>query len=87
MVQHTKIIRCNTKYLNLKQKLNCKNYGVYVAECKNCNMHYLGQTKSKFSVRWIAHRSNWNKFKFEENNDKAILLKHYANYHEEILVN
>ena len=33
MVQHTKIIRCNTKYLNLKQKLNCKNYGIYVGEC------------------------------------------------------
>ena len=27
------------------------------------------------------------KFKFEENNNKSALLKHYANYHEEILVN
>ena len=43
--------------------------------------------KINFTVRWTAHRSNWNKFKFEENNDKAALLKHYANYHEEILVN
>ena len=24
MIQHTEVIRCNTKYLNLKQKLNCK---------------------------------------------------------------
>ena len=86
MVQHTEVIRCNNKYLNLKQKLKCKNYGIYVAECKNCNMQYAGQTKNKFSLRWTAHRSNWNKFKFEENNDKAALLKHYANYNEEILV-
>ena len=24
MIQHTELIRCKTKYLNLKQKLNCK---------------------------------------------------------------
>ena len=48
MVQHTEIIRCTTRYLNLKQKLNCKNYEIYVAECKNCNMQYVGQTKNKF---------------------------------------
>ena len=50
-------------------------------------MQYVRQTKNKFSVRGIAHRLNLNKFKFEENNDKAALLKHFANYHEEILVN
>ena len=48
MVQHTEVIRCNTKYLNLKQKLNCKNYEIYMAEYKNCNMQYVGQTKNKF---------------------------------------
>ena len=58
-----------------------------MAECQNCNVQYVRQTKNEFSVRWTAHRLNWNKFKFEENNDKAALLKHYANYHEEILVN
>ena len=57
-----------------------------MAECKNCNMQYVGQTKNKFSIRWTANRSNWKKFKFEKNNDKAALLKHYANYHEETLV-
>ena len=59
-----------------------------MAECKNYDMQYVGQTKTKFSirVRWTAHRSNWNKFKFEENNDKAGLLKHYTNYHKGILV-
>ena len=87
MVQHTEVIRCNTKYLNLKQNLNCKNYEIYVPECKNCDMQYVGQTINKFSVRWTAHKSNWNKFEFEENNDKAAPVKYYANYHEEILVN
>ena len=86
VLQHTEVIRCKTKYLNLKQILNCKNYGIYVVECKNCNMQYVGQTKNKFSVRWSTPRMNRNKFKFEENNDRAALLKHYANYHEEILV-
>ena len=50
-------------------------------------MQYVGQTINKFSVRWTVHRSNWKRCKFEENNDKAAILKHYANYHEEILVN
>ena len=49
-------------------------------------MQYVGQTKNKFSVRWSAHRTNWKKFKFEENNDRAALLKHYANYHEKTLI-
>ena len=87
MIQHTKVIRCNNKYLNLKQKLNCKNYGIYVAECKNCDMQNVGQIINKFSVRRTADRSNWNKFKFEENNDKAALLKHYAIHHKKFLVN
>ena len=69
MVQHTEVIRCKTKYLNLKQKFNCKNYRIYVAECKNCDMQYVGQTINKFSVRLTVHRSNWKKIKFEENND------------------
>ena len=50
MVQHTDVIKRKTKYLNLKQKLNCKNYRISVAECKSCNMQYVGQAKNKFSV-------------------------------------
>ena len=63
-----------------------QNYEIYVAECKNFNMQYVGQTKNKFSVRCTAHRSDCNQFKFEENNDRPALLKHYANYHKETLV-
>ena len=50
-------------------------------------MQYVGQTKNKFSVRWTAHRSNRNKFKFKEINDKVALLKHYANYYKKIVIN
>ena len=57
-----------------------------MAECKNCNMQYVGQTKNKFSVSWTAHRLNWNKFKFDKNKDKAALLNHYGNHHKKILV-
>ena len=41
----------NSKKFNLKQHLTCKNYGIYVAECKFCKMQYVGQTKNKFSTR------------------------------------
>ena len=57
-----------------------------MVECKNCDMQYVRQTKNKFFVCQTAHRSNWNKFEFEENNDTAALFKHYANYHKKILV-
>ena len=31
----------NNKKFNLKQHLTCKNYGIYVAECKFCKMQYV----------------------------------------------
>ena len=46
-----------SKKFNLKQHLTCKNYGVYMAECKFYKMQYVGQTKNKFSTRWNNHRS------------------------------
>ena len=66
MIQHTEGITCKTKCLNLKLKLNCENYGIYMTECKSCNMQYIRQTENIFSVKWSAHRTNWSKFKFEQ---------------------
>ena len=42
------ISHSNSKKFNLKEHLTCKNYGIYVAECKFCKMQYLGQTKINF---------------------------------------
>ena len=74
MVQDTEVIRRKTKFFN------------YVTECKNCSMQYVGQTKNKFSVRWTAHRLNWNKLNLKKNHDRAALLKHYASCHEKTFV-
>ena len=54
------ISHSNSKKFKLKQHLTCKNYGIYVAECKFCKMQYLGQTKNKFSTQWNNHCSFWN---------------------------
>ena len=68
--------------IHLFQNLNCSNFGIYAAQCTICNQLYIGQTKNKFSIRWTAHRSFWNKKLLEYNNtDQAALLKHYHNYH------
>ena len=40
----------------LIQKLNCKDYGIYAACCKNCDNYYVGQTMTSFSQRWAKHR-------------------------------
>ena len=45
------ISHSNSKKFSLKQPLTCKNYGIYVAECKFCKMQYVGQAKNKFSTR------------------------------------
>ena len=37
------ISHSNSKKFNLKQHLTCKNYGIYMAECKFCKMQYVGQ--------------------------------------------
>ena len=60
------ISHSNIKKFNLKQHLTCKNYGIYVTECK---MQYVGQTKNKFSTQWNNHCSFWNKFNVKDNND------------------
>ena len=54
MVKSVNYIKCekNNRQVELKQSLNCRNYGIYVANCVNCNAQYVGQTKNKFSVRW-----------------------------------
>ena len=92
MTKETNTIkRKDGKEFSLKQDLNCKNYGIYVAECKKCQEHYVGQTKQTFSRRWNLHRHNWNKMlnankdnreKKEEETDEQALFLHYVKKHK-----
>ena len=40
----------NNKKFTLKQHLTCKNYVIYLTECKFFKMQYIGQTKTKFFI-------------------------------------
>ena len=77
--------------IKLKNKLSCKNYGIYGAQCKICKELYIGQTKNKFSTRWNTHRKKWNdlinsrSYNMDNNNknrDEAALVHHYKKYHQ-----
>ena len=80
------------KIILIKQKLNCKNYGIYQAECLLCLKKYIGQTKTTFTKRWTQHRNKWknlinNPEKQTEtwNLDEQALYKHYNIFHKEFL--
>ena len=90
-----------TKYgqsIKIRQNLNCKDYGIYAAECKMCSEYYVGQTINPFHERWNGHRKTWKKMingttsndkednnKKEKYNDEQALCNHYEKYHQEKL--
>ena len=92
-----KIITKYNKIIPLKENLNCKNYGIYQANCKRCSMSYIGQTKTNFTTRWTQHRSKWNKLLQDKtternqtkqtNGDEQALYKHYIKFHKNELQN
>ena len=46
----------------LKDNLNCQSEGVvYVIECKNCEIRYVGETCAKLKDRMNQHRSDINR--------------------------
>jgi len=59
------------------------DFGIYVATCVMCHEQYVGQTSNKFSKRWSAHRSNWNKqdCKTDSDKDQMALSRHYSEKH------
>ena len=96
MITETKEIRTkDNKTIKLKQKLNCKNYGIYAAQCQICLEIYVGQTINPFHERWNGHRQDWNNIikngQFDENLDikeqeKKSLIIHYAKFHRNELI-
>ena len=71
-----------TKTFPLNQKLTWADYGIYVATCVICHEQYVAQTKNKFSKRWSAHRSSWNRPNCKnDKNEEVVLSRHYALFH------
>ena len=61
MVPNVSKFLTKTKTFKLNQSLTCADFGIFVATFVICHEQYVGQTSNKFSKRWSAHRSNWNK--------------------------
>ena len=90
------IRRKNGTEIEIKQRLECKDHGIYAAICKVCEEIYVGQTTQKFSERWNGHRGKWNKMIEEhgegyksglnkEEDDKQALFLHYAKKHDRVM--
>ena len=89
MVWETTSIRdaSQSKNIKLRQKLNCRNFGIYAAYCQFCTDIYVGQSCKEFKDRWNGHRHCWNSKQAtfsEEKGDQAALLKHVHMKHPEV---
>ena len=83
MVPNVSLLVTKTKTCKLNQSLTCSDFGIYVATCVICHEQYVGQTSNKFSKRWSAHRSSWNKqdCKTDSDKDQMALSRHYSENH------
>jgi len=83
MVPNVSQLLTKTETFKLNQSLTCADFGIYVATCVICHEQYVGQTSNKFSKRWSAHRSNWNKqdCKTDSDKDQMALSRHYSENH------
>ena len=81
MIEKEDYLCTPTGRIKLTQRLSCANYGIYVATCLLWKEQYVGQTKNKFSVTWIAHRNNWHKSTGKE---EGALIKHHTMKHPAI---
>ena len=84
------------KTIQIKAALNCKDHGIYAAQCKICSEFYVGQTKNPFATRWSSHRHCWNKmitsresgsvsFKDERDREQNALFLHYWKNHRPVV--
>ena len=81
MVPNVSQLLTKTKTFGLNQSLTCADFGIYVATCVTCQEQYVGQTSNKFSKRWSAHRSDWNKQDYKTDSDQMSLLRQYSENH------
>ena len=82
MVPRVSQTMSKTETFPLNQNLTCRNYGIYVVTFVLCHEQYVAQTKNKFSKRWSADRSNWNRPNCSNDINKEVALsRHYAFFH------
>ena len=76
-VKDTKSFRSITTNCNFKifHDVNCKSdWVIYLMECKNCNLQYVGKSKTPFNIRLNNHRSHVKKKHLS-----CMVTKHYTN--------
>ena len=69
------------KTTKLKKNLSCKNFGIYVVKCMECNEYYIRQTITSFSQRWCSHRNNLKNMDKNEVSNTAVFKLHYNKKH------
>ena len=80
MVQNTNFIKTkNGKIIQLKQNLNCTDFGIYAACCNICSKIYICQTINHFSAHWNTHCHSWNNSTLDS--EKAALSIYYHKNH------
>ena len=79
--QSTTIRSQSGQEFRLHKRLTCRDFGIYVANCRICAAQYVGQTVQTFSERWCTHRSMWRSGKAEKS-DRAALKVHYVKHHQ-----
>ena len=94
VVESDEIVRKDGVRIRIKQRIDCRDGGIYVAKCRVCEEVYVGQTSNRFSCRWNGHRAVWKEMVAKgkigykhsvEYNDGCALFLHYAKSHEEAL--
>ena len=82
MVACSRHIKINGKEFEIRQSLNCSDWGIYAAVCKVCGEAYVGQTATSFSKRFNSHRHIWKKG-CKEISDQAALRVHFDTKHQQ----
>ena len=89
MVDETTSIHAPSGAIALQERLTCRDFGIYVANCRLCKEQYVGQTMNTFSIRWNQHRMQWNKRvtrNSNKHNDNVALRKHFEKFHREFIL-
>ena len=86
MVDENNFIKTKkNRRIDIKSKLNYKNYGIYSAQCLQCKEIYVSQTKNGFNLRWNSQRNNWKRFQRNFSliykGDESALFKHFSVNH------
>ncbi|CAK8679938.1 unnamed protein product [Clavelina lepadiformis] len=81
MVPSVNSFTAESKRVSLSAPLNCSDYGIYVAVCKNCRAAYVGKTRESFSSRWNQHRMDWNHCECSRRSNCPALKHHYHEHH------